>query len=146
MGADGNGWDFIHVPAGGARTPATHETVDQKLHYIKLKGREVYKFAVTKMEYLLQDSMEACGLTVDQVDLVVPHQVNQRIIESAVGRLQFPPEKVYVNIDKYGNTSAASIPLALDEAKRAGRLKPGSTVLMVAFGAGLTWAGCVVKM
>ena len=142
---DGNGWDYIWTPAGGARTPASHETVDQRLHYLKLRGKEVYKFAVEKMQWLLADCMKACGLTPDDVDLVVPHQVNIRIIESAAARLKFPMEKVFVNIERYGNTSAASIPIALDEATRSGRLKPGMTVLLVAFGAGLTWAGAVVR-
>jgi len=144
--ADGNGWDFIHVPAGGSRQPATAATVEQRLHYIKMKGREVYKFAVDKMQWLLEDCMKACGLGVADVDLVVPHQVNLRIIESATSKLAFPPEKVYVNIDRYGNTSAASIPMALCEARSAGKIRAGSTVVMVAFGAGLTWAGAVVKM
>ena len=144
--ADGAGWDFIHVPAGGSRQVATAETVEQRLHYIKMKGREVYKFAVDKMQWLLEDCMRACGFGVADVDLVVPHQVNSRIIESATAKLSFPPEKVYVNIDRYGNTSAASIPLALCEAKSEGKIQEGSTVVMVAFGAGLTWAGAVVKM
>ncbi|MCL2701104.1 MAG: ketoacyl-ACP synthase III [Phycisphaerae bacterium] len=144
--ADGAGWDFIHVPAGGSRQIASAETVAQRLHYIKMKGRDVYKFAVDKMQWLLEDCMKACNLSVDDVDLVVPHQVNSRIIESATQKLSFPPEKVYVNIDKYGNTSAASIPMAMVEARQEGKIKPGSTVVMVAFGAGLTWAGAVVRM
>jgi len=146
LGADGEGWDFIHVPAGGCKTPATAETVADRLHFIKMRGRDVYKFAVQKMAYLLQDAMAVCDLTVDDVDLVVPHQVNQRIIESATSKVGFPLEKVYVNIDKYGNTSGASIPLALDEARREGRLGDDATVVMVAFGAGLTWAGAVVNL
>jgi len=144
--ADGAGWDFIHVPAGGSRQVASAATVEGRQHYIKMKGREVYKFAVEKMQWLLEDCMRACGLGVEDVDLVVPHQVNSRIIESATAKLAFPPEKVYVNIDRYGNTSAASIPLALCEAKSAGRVRAGSAVVMVAFGAGLTWAGAVVRM
>lgn len=144
--ADGAGWDFIHVPAGGTRLPASAETVAQKMHFVKMRGRDVYKFAVEKMQWLLGDCMEKCRLTADEVDLVVPHQVNIRIIESAVSKYHFPMEKVYVNIDRYGNTSGASIPLALDEAVRAGRVGPGSTVLLVAFGAGLTWGGAVVKL
>lgn len=143
--ASGSGWDFIHVPAGGSRTPATHETVDQRLHYIKMRGRDVYKFAVEKMQWLLADCMSHCGVGVDDVDLVVPHQVNIRIIESAADRVGLPMDKVYINIDRYGNTSAASIPIALTEARQAGRIKPGSTVVLVAFGAGLTWAGTVVR-
>ena len=144
--ADGGGWDFIHVPAGGSRDPATHETVDQRSHYIKMRGRDVYKFAVEKMQWLLADCMEQCNITTDDIDLVVPHQVNERIIKSATGRLKFPADKVYINIDRYGNTSAASIPLAMEEARNTGRIGPGSLLLLVAFGAGLTWAGAVVRL
>jgi len=146
MHADGRGWDYIHVPAGGSRTPATHQTVDEHLHYVKMRGRDVYKFAVEKMQWLLGDCMEHCNLTADDVDLVVPHQVNIRIIKSAAARVGFPIEKVYVNIDRYGNTSAASIPLAMDEARQAGLIGPGSLVMLIAFGAGLTWAGTVLRL
>ena len=111
-----------------------------------MRGRDVYKFAVQKMTFLLEDGMKNCKLSVDDIDLVVPHQVNQRIIESATSRLNFPLEKVYINIDRYGNTSGASIPLAVDEARKEGRIQDGSTVMLVAFGAGLTWAGAVLKM
>ncbi len=144
--ADGEGWDYIHVPAGGTKTPTSAQTIEQGLHFVKMRGRDVYKFAVEKMQWLLGDCMEKCNLTPDDVDLVVPHQVNIRIIESAAAKYDFPMDKVYVNIDRFGNTSGASIPLALDEAIRTGRVAPGATVLLVAFGAGLTWAGAVVKL
>ena len=144
--ADGSGWDYIHVPAGGSRKPTSHETVDEHGHYISMRGRDVYKFAVEKMQWLLGDCMEHCGLSTDDIDMVVPHQVNVRIIRSATGKFNFPMEKVYMNIDRYGNTSGASIPLAFEEARSAGRIGPGSTVLLVAFGAGLTWAGAVVRL
>ena len=144
--ADGNGWDYIWIPAGGSKMPASRQTVEQRLHYVKMRGRDVYKFAIEKMQWLLEDCMKACDLTPDDVDLVVPHQVNIRIIKSATEKLDFPMDKVYVNIDRYGNTSAASIPIALDEAVRSGRVGPGSTVMLIAFGAGLTWAGAVVKL
>ncbi len=146
MHADGGGWDFIHIPAGGTRKPASHETVDAREHYMHLRGRDVYKFAVAKMQWLLGDCLAKCNLTVDDVDLVVPHQVNLRIITSAAAKFDFPMEKVYVNIDKYGNTSGASIPLALAEARDKGLVGKGSTVVMIAFGAGLTWAGAVMKL
>jgi 3-oxoacyl-[acyl-carrier-protein] synthase III len=146
LGARGSGWDFIHVPAGGSRLPATSQTVADKMHYIRMRGRDVYKFAVQRMVELMADGMAKCGLKVEDVDLVVPHQVNQRIIESATSKLEFPLEKVFVNIDRFGNTSGASIPLALDQAHRAGRTPPGSTLLLVAFGAGLTWGASVLKM
>ncbi|MFB3893501.1 MAG: beta-ketoacyl-ACP synthase III [Phycisphaerae bacterium] len=144
--SDGSGWDYIHVPAGGSRTPPSHATVDAKGHYVKMRGREVYKFAVEKMQWLLEDCMKHCKLSVADVDMVIPHQVNSRIIASATEKLKFPPEKVYVNIDRYGNTSAASIPLAMADARSEGRIKAGSLLLLVAFGAGLTWAGTVVRL
>ena len=144
--ADGSGWDYIHVPAGGSRHPTSAQTVRDRQHYVKMRGRDVYKFAIEKMQWLLGDCMSKCGLTPRDVDLVVPHQVNVRIIRSAAEKHDFPLEKIYVNIDRYGNTSGASVPLALAEAHRDGRIGPGSTVLLVAFGAGLTWAGTVVKL
>jgi len=146
MHADGTGWDYIWIPAGGARMPASAETVADRQHTLKMRGRDVYKFAIEKMQWLLGDCMAACGLTPDDVDLVIPHQVNIRILRSAARKLDFPMDKVYVNIDRLGNTSAASIPLALDEARRSGRIGPGSTVLLIAFGAGLTWAGATVRL
>jgi 3-oxoacyl-[acyl-carrier-protein] synthase-3 len=144
--ADGRGWDYIHVPSGGSRRPTSHETVDAGGHYIKMRGRDVYKFAVEKMQWLLGDCLDKCGLTVADVDLVVPHQVNIRILHSAAKKFNFPLEKVAINIDRYGNTSAASIPLAMYEARQAGRIGPGATVMLIAFGAGLTWAGAVLKL
>ncbi|MBS3733934.1 MAG: ketoacyl-ACP synthase III [Phycisphaerae bacterium] len=146
MHADGTGWDLIHVPSGGSRSPATHETVDAHGHFLKMRGRDVYKFAVEKMQWLLGDCMNACDLTPDDVDLVIPHQVNIRIIRSATEKYGFPMDKVYVNIDRYGNTSAGSIPLAMGDARREGKIGPGSTLMLVAFGAGLTWAGVVLDL
>lgn len=144
--AEGSGWDYIHVPAGGTRMPASEQTVQDKLHYVKMRGRDVYKFAVEKMQWLLGDCLEQCNLSVDDVDMVVPHQVNIRIIQSATEKFNFPMDKVYLNIERYGNTSAASVPVALGEARDTGKIGPGSTVILVAFGAGLTWAGAVVKL
>ena len=113
---------------------------------MQIKGREVYKFAVQRFHELIEDAMRKCELTIDQIKLIVPHQVNQRIIDSALQKLNIPAEKAFVNIDRYGNTSAASIPIALDEAVRAGKLKKGDVAIFVAFGAGLTWANAVVRM
>jgi 3-oxoacyl-[acyl-carrier-protein] synthase-3 len=144
--AEGSGWDYIYIPAGGSRSPATLKTVGDRDHYIKMRGKEVYKFAVEKMQWLMGDCMEKCGLGVDDIDLVVPHQVNSRIIESAAEKFHLPLSKVFVNIDMFGNTSAASIPLAMQHARDEGRIGPGSTLLLVAFGAGLTWAGAVVRI
>jgi 3-oxoacyl-[acyl-carrier-protein] synthase-3 len=146
LAADGDGWNLLYIPAGGAQKPASNQTVENRDHYIKLQGREIYKFAVHKMQLLIEDAMQQCNLTVADVDMVVPHQVNQRIIDSACSHAGFPVEKVFVNIHKTGNTSAASIPIALDEARKSGKIKTGDTILMVAFGAGLTWASAVIKM
>jgi 3-oxoacyl-[acyl-carrier-protein] synthase-3 len=115
-------------------------------HFMQIRGREVYKFAVSKFEELIEEAMRACELTADQVKLIVPHQVNMRIIDSALEKLGMPKEKAFVNIDKYGNTSAASIPIALDEAWRAGKVQKGDVLIFVAFGGGLTWANAVVKV
>jgi 3-oxoacyl-[acyl-carrier-protein] synthase-3 len=146
LGANGMGAEFIQVPAGGSKCPATVESVNSRQHYLKMNGREVYKFAVTQMAESIRQAMESCNLTVDKVKLVVPHQVNQRIIDSATEKMGFPKEKVFINIEKYGNTSAASVPIALDEAIRAGRCGKGDWIIMVGFGAGLTWAGATVKL
>ncbi|MEN6663628.1 MAG: beta-ketoacyl-ACP synthase III [Phycisphaerae bacterium] len=143
---DGSGWDFIHIPAGGSGKAATHATIDAGDHYIKMRGREVYKFAVEKMQWLLGDCMEQCGLKVADIDMVIPHQVNTRIIASAAEKFDLPMDKIYMNIDRYGNTSAASIPLAMAEASSKGLIGPGSTLLLVAFGAGLTWGGSVIRL
>jgi 3-oxoacyl-[acyl-carrier-protein] synthase-3 len=142
--ADGNGWELLHLRPG-SRSPIDEAMLAERGQFIKLKGREVYKFAVHRFEELIHDALRKCELTPADVALIVPHQSNIRIIESAMGKLAFPPEKAFVNIDRYGNTSAASIPIALDEARRAGRIPPGSHVLFVAFGAGLTWSNAVVK-
>lgn len=146
MHADGTGWDFIHIPSGGSRRPASRETVDAREHFIKMRGRDVYKFAVEKMQWLLGDCMEQCNLSPDDVDMVIPHQVNIRIIKSAADKFNFPMEKVYINIDRFGNTSNASVAMALVEAVQTGRIGRGSTVILAAFGAGLTWAGSVIRL
>ena len=143
--ADGNGAEAMKCMPG-SQHPVTAAMLDAKDQYIKLKGREVYKFAVTKFAELIEDAMRVTELSKDDLKLIVPHQVNQRIIDSAMEKLEMGPEKAHVNIDRYGNTSAASIPIALDEAIRAGRLSPGDAVVFVAFGAGLTWANAVLKV
>ncbi len=143
--ADGNGWELLYC-LPGSRHPITPQLLEQRGQYMKIRGREVYKFAVQRFEELIRDGMEKCGLTVEQIDLIVPHQVNQRIIDSAIAKLGIGPEKVFVNIDRYGNTSAASIPIALDEARRQGKLQAGQVAMMVAFGAGLTWANAVIRL
>ncbi|MEK7448893.1 MAG: beta-ketoacyl-ACP synthase III [Planctomycetota bacterium] len=145
LGADGNGAEMMFLPAGGSSLPASHKTVDERLHYMKLRGREVFKFAVLKMADLVKEAVEKCDLKVSDISLVVPHQVNLRILESAAERLGISMDKILVNIDRYGNTSAASVPIAFDEAARSGRLKKGDIVVLVAFGGGLTWGSTVIR-
>jgi len=144
LGSDGEHAELIYIPAGGTRTPASHDTVAQDLHYTVLDGREVYKLAVRYAEQLTTSALEKNGLSPDDVDLLVPHQANQRITDAVQERLGIAKEKVVSNIEKYGNTSAATIPLCLDDAIRDGRLKKGDLVLMVAFGAGFTWGVSLV--
>ena len=145
MGSDGRMADYIIVPSGGTAMPTTAETMEQNLQYIHMKGREVYKFAVPKFVEIIKEALTTCSLTNDDIDCFVPHQMNARMIEAVCKRLDFPMDKVMTNIDKYGNTSAASIPLALDEAVRADRIKRGDMVLMAAMGAGMTWGTVVLK-
>lgn len=145
MFADGHGWEMLHC-LPGSRHPINERMVLGRQHYMKINGRDVYKFAVKRFHEMIEDAMINCGLTIDKVKLIIPHQVNQRIIDSAMEKLNLPREKAYVNIDRYGNTSAASIPIALDEAVRNGQVVKGDVVILVAFGAGLTWANAVVRM
>ena len=143
--ADGHGWEALHCKPG-SRFPVDEQMLADRKHFMQIKGREVYKFAVSRFEELIEDAMRKCELTVDKIKLVIPHQSNRRIIDSATEKLGLPPEKVFVNIDKYGNTSAASVPIALDEAWRSGRVQSGDILVFVAFGAGLTWANAVVRV
>lgn len=145
LGADGSGGSLLEIPAGGSRLPASYETVSQRLHFIKMNGREVFKFAVRIMGEASLEAIEKAGLTPSDIDLFIPHQANIRIIESAAERLNIPKDKVFVNLDKYGNTSSASVGLALYEALLAGKIQRGSKIVMVGFGAGLTWGACVLE-
>ncbi len=146
LSADGGRAPLIWAPGGGSREPTSQKTLNEKLHLVKMRGREVYKFAVTQMQEVMQDALEQSGLSLGEVAMVIPHQSNLRIIESARDKLNIPPEKMYINIHRTGNTSAASVPIALDELREAGRLRRGDVVVMVAFGAGLTWASSVVRL
>lgn len=145
LGADGTGGDSLIQPAGGSRNPATHATVDAHGHTIHMHGREVFKFATRRMPAACNKVLQKAGMTIDDVALLVPHQANMRIIDHAIARLKIDRDKVWINVDKHGNMSAACIPISLTEAQEAGRLHKGDNVLMVAFGAGLTWAGALVK-
>jgi 3-oxoacyl-[acyl-carrier-protein] synthase-3 len=148
IGSDGDYADseLLGMPAGGSRLPTSHETVNQRLHTIKMRGREVFKLGVRIMPEAAQRALDMAGLTIDEIDLFIPHQANMRIIEAVGDRLGIPSEKVYINVDRYGNTSAATTIVALDEAIRERRVKPGDVVLLVTFGAGLTWGSTVIKL
>ncbi len=143
--ADGSGWESLYCPAYGSRYPVGKTLPDERFIYMQINGREVYQLAVRRIVELVNDCMEKCCLNLDDISLFIPHQMNARIIESVAKRLDLPDEKVFINIDKYGNTSAASIPIALDECRRTGKIKPGDIVLLVAFGGGLTWGANVVE-
>jgi 3-oxoacyl-[acyl-carrier-protein] synthase-3 len=142
---DGSYAKTLYVPAGGSLRPANAETVRRHEHTITMNGKEVFKIAVRSMEEISRQALEEAGVAIDELALVIPHQANKRIIVALAERLGVPMDQVVVNVDKYGNTSAASIPVALDEAKRAGRIKPGDIVLFNAFGAGFAWGAAVVK-
>jgi 3-oxoacyl-[acyl-carrier-protein] synthase-3 len=143
--SDGSLGELLQLPGGGARFPCSYETILQKLHFIKMKGNETFKVAVRTLEELAIRTLEENNLDPSQLSLLIPHQANLRIIQATAKRLNLPEEKVFLNIEKYGNTSAASIPIALDEAIQAGRLKDGEYILLEAFGGGLTWASALLK-
>ncbi|MFA5882029.1 MAG: 3-oxoacyl-[acyl-carrier-protein] synthase III C-terminal domain-containing protein, partial [Eubacteriales bacterium] len=145
LGADGSGADLLKLPAGGSRMPVTHENCCSTDHYLNMSGREVFKFAVKIIGESALNALEKAGLDKKDVDCFIPHQANIRIIEAAVRRLNLPMDKVFVNVQKYGNTSAASIPVAVHEAVAEGRIKRGDIVVLVGFGAGLTWGASVIK-
>jgi 3-oxoacyl-[acyl-carrier-protein] synthase-3 len=143
--SDGTLCELIMVPGGGSRTPPSEKVIAERLQYIKMKGNETFKVAVRTLEEIARATLSANGLRVEDLDLYVPHQANVRILKAVMERLGLPREKVLLNLDRYGNTSAASIPIALDEAVREGRIKDGSLVMLGAFGAGLTWASAVIR-
>ena len=145
VNSDGSMWDLLHLPAGGSKIPASRESVDNKLHFIKMRGNETFKFAVRALEDLVIRILEENKLDPSQLSLLIPHQANLRIIQATADRLGIPMEKVLINIDKYGNTSAASIPIALDEAVTSERVNDGDYILLEAFGGGLTWASALIK-
>lgn len=145
LGTDGTGGDLLTMPAGGSRLPASFETVSNNLHTIKMDGQEVFKFAVRIIEKTSVNLLNKANIALDEIDYLVPHQANIRIIEAASKKLKLSDDKVYVNLDRYGNMSSASIPVALDEAYRKGLLKKGDMILLVAFGAGLSWGSTLLK-
>ena len=143
--SDGRLANLLYRPGGGASDPISEKVVAERSHFMKMSGREVFKAAVLAMADATDEAMRRAGVTADQIDLLVPHQANIRIIEATAKHAGMPMSKVMVNVDRYGNTSSASIPLALDQAEREGRIGPGSLVLLVAFGAGFTWGSAVVR-
>jgi len=145
LGCDGSNMGLINLPAGGSRKPASHETVDNRMHYLKMQGNELFKIAVKTMTEAAQTVLKQAGLTFKDVDLIIPHQANSRIIMAVAKRLGIPEDKIYLNIEKYGNMSSASTVTALVEAVKAGRVKRGDIILLDSFGAGLVWGACIIK-
>ena len=145
VGLDGRGADIICAPAGGSRRPASVETVARREHFLQMNGKEVFKFAAQKMPEVVEELLVRNGLGIDDLDLLVPHQANLRILEAGATRLGLPMERVMVNVDRYGNTASGSIPLALDEAARGGRIRRGDLVGLVSFGGGLSWAASLIR-
>lgn len=145
LAADGSEANVLIMPGGGAKNPASLESVQQRLHYIQFKGKEVFKLAINNITNLILETTRENGLTLNDIDLIIPHQSNLRIIEATMEKLGLPMEKAFVNIDKYGNTSSASVPIAIDEARKEGRLRKGNIVMLVAFGGGLTWGSSVIR-
>ena len=145
LGSDGTKSGLLFIPGGGSRSPASHETVDGRMHYVKMQGNELFKIAVTIMADAAQVAIRKAGLECKDIDLVIPHQANIRIIMAMAKKLGLPQEKIYLNIEKYGNMSSASTATALCEAVKEGRVKKGDIILLDAFGAGLVWGACVIE-
>jgi 3-oxoacyl-[acyl-carrier-protein] synthase-3 len=145
LAAEGKLGHTLLIPAGGSRMPLSQDVLDNRLQYLKMDGKPVFKWAVRIIPEAIQGVLDRTGLELDDIDLIIPHQANIRIIDAAIETLGVDPAKVFVNVDRYGNTSAASIPIALHEAVEQGRVKRGSNVLMVGFGAGLTWGSCLFR-
>ena len=145
MGADGNNADLLYMPGGGSRCPATTDSVAARQHYLRMTGKETFKNAVQAMYGAAKEALKQCEIDITQIKCVIPHQANQRIIDAVGDRLGAKPEQLFINLDRYGNTSAASVAIALDEAVSSGRVQRGDLVLIVAFGAGLTWAAAVIE-
>lgn len=143
--SDGSLWELLYIPGGGSAHPASHETVDGRMHYIRMAGNPLFKVAVRALAEVSLEALNFNGLTGDDIDLMIPHQANTRILEAAAKIINFPMEKVFLNIERYGNTSSATIPLALDEINRAGGFKGGEKILLCSFGTGVTWGSAVIQ-
>ena len=145
MGSDGEKSDLLFMPGGGSRCPATAHSVESRMHYLRMEGKETFKAAVQAMQTAAQEAMRRCEIDITRIKCVIPHQANRRIIEAVGERIGATPEQLFINVDKYGNTSAASVAIALDEAVTSGRVQRGDLILLVVFGAGLTWAAAVIE-
>ena len=145
MGADGGKADLIAMPAGGSRCPATAESVASRMHYLRMEGKETFKNAVQAMQTAVEEALRRCELDISEIKCIIPHQANRRIVDAVGERLGAKPEQIFINLHKYGNTSAASVAIALAEAVHSGRIEPGDLVLLVVFGAGLTWGAAVIE-
>ncbi|OHB34314.1 MAG: 3-oxoacyl-ACP synthase [Planctomycetes bacterium GWA2_40_7] len=145
LGSDGSQAELLMLPAGGSKLPTSHETIESRSHYIRLKGKELFKVAINNMVDVITKTVAENNMKIEDIDLIIPHQSNIRIIEAAMDRLKLPREKAYINIDRFGNTSSASIPIAIDEIDKGGMLNTGDSVLLVAFGGGLTWSSSIIK-
>jgi 3-oxoacyl-[acyl-carrier-protein] synthase-3 len=146
MGSDGSLADLLGIPGGGSRHPASTKTLEDRMHYMKMTGKEVFKHAVRTMSDATLQVLKKCDLTFDDIKMVIPHQANIRIIQAIGDRLGLPVDKVFINVEKYGNMSSATVPVALDQAIRSGRVKPGDRVVLVAFGGGFTWGAMVLEI
>jgi 3-oxoacyl-[acyl-carrier-protein] synthase III len=145
MGADGDKAGLLEMPGGGSRCPATEESVGSRLHFLRMEGKETFKHAVQAMQTAATQALARCEINVEQLKCIIPHQANRRIIDAVADRLNAKPEQLFVNVEKYGNTSAASVAIALDEAVGSGKIQQGDLVLLVVFGAGLTWGAAVIE-
>ena len=145
MGADGSKGSLLHMPGGGSRCPASADSVAARLHYLRMDGRETFKSAVQAMYHAAQEALRRCELDISKIKCVIPHQANRRIIDAVGKRLGATPEQLFINLDRYGNTSAASVAIALDEAVSSGKIQRGDLILMMVFGAGLTWGAAVIE-
>ena len=145
MGADGGKADLLFMPGGGSRCPATKESVDARLHFLRMEGKETFKNAVQAMQSASQEVLRRCEIDISKIKCIIPHQANRRIIDAVGERLGATPEQMFINLERYGNTSAASVAIALDEAVAAGRVQRGDLILLVVFGAGLTWGAAVIE-
>ncbi len=143
--SDGSLWELLYMPGGGSANPSSRETVDKRMHYIKMAGNQLFKVAVRALADVSQEALKFNGLKSTDIDIMIPHQANTRIVEAAAKMISFPLEKIFLNIEKYGNTSSATIPIAMDEVNREGKVKAGDLMLLCSFGTGVTWGSAVIR-